>query len=82
MEIPGPADLKRLATWSASPCVSVYMPTNRVGSEHAGEDRTRLKNLIHSCQEQLAPMGLKPAQIAAVLDPAQVLDSPDATLLR
>ena len=73
MEIPGPADLKRLATWSASPCISIYMPTHQVGSEHAGEDRTRFKNLLQSCHDQLAPMGLKPAEIGAVLEPARSL---------
>lgn len=73
MEIPGPADLKRLATATPAPSVSIFMPAHHVGSEHASEDRTRFKNLLHSCSDQLAPMGLKPGQIADILDPARAL---------
>jgi hypothetical protein len=54
------------------------MPTHHVGSEHAAEDRTRFKNLIQNCHQQLAPMGLKPGEIAAVLDPAhELVDTPE-----
>lgn len=54
------------------------MPAHPVGSEHAGEDRTRFKGLLQNCHKQLAPMGLKQSEIARVLDPAhELLDTPE-----
>lgn len=66
--------LKELAQINQYPCVSIYMPTHRLGAE-TQQDPIRLRNLLDQAQEQLIEIGLRRPQAEAILTPAlQLLD--------
>lgn len=64
-------DLEGLATHEG-PCVSVFMPTARAGSEIL-EQPIRLKNLLRQAATELDAAGLDRAQVDARLDPLRAL---------
>jgi hypothetical protein len=65
-------DLERLAAAGPSPCVSVFLPTHRVGPE-TDQDRIRLKNLLGEAEGQLRALGLRSPEVSKLLRPAAAL---------
>jgi hypothetical protein len=56
----------------SSRCVSIYLPTHRFGPQ-IEQDRIRLKNLLRNAQDQLAELGIRPAEMSDLLGSAQGL---------
>lgn len=69
--------LLRLAATSEWPCVSIYMPTDRLGI-HTDADRIRLRNLVREASEHLVADGMRAVAAEALLAPALRLASEDA----
>jgi hypothetical protein len=53
-------------------CVSIYMPTHRVGAE-IQQDPIRLKNLLSETEERLLADGLRTSEAQELLEPAEKL---------
>lgn len=68
----GREDLKSLLQVRGTPCVSIFMPTHRMGPD-TKEDPIRLKNLLGSAEEQLVASGLRAPQARELLAPARAL---------
>lgn len=69
--------LLRLAATSEWPCVSIYMPTDRLGI-HTDADRIRLRNLVREASEHLVADGMRAVAAEALLASALRLASEDA----
>jgi hypothetical protein len=68
------AQLRELIEHQASPCVSMFLPTNP-GSREQRQDAIRLKNLRTAALEQLIERGLRRPQAESLLEPtAQLLE--------
>lgn len=65
-------ELAYLVSSTAEPCVSIYMPTHRVGAE-TREGPIRLKNLAREAERQLTGGGLPPRQATELLRPVEAL---------
>lgn len=65
-------DLEDLLNSSDTPCVSIYLPTHRAGSE-IQQDSIRLKNLLNEAEERLTAVGLRGREAKELLEPAQAL---------
>jgi hypothetical protein len=65
-------DLERLTEERAGPCVSIFMPTHRAGTE-TRQDPIRLKNLLSRAREQLVDGGLRSTEADGLLEPAREL---------
>ncbi|HLO18841.1 MAG TPA: hypothetical protein VK206_28675 [Anaerolineales bacterium] len=76
MNILNPADLKSLAAQQGTWCVSLYMPTHRVGREQQ-QDPIRLKNLLAEAETKLLANGLRRADVQSLMRPAEQLLSND-----
>ena len=63
-------ELQTLLTAPKPPCVSVFAPTHRGGSE---QDAILWKNLLGEAQERLTTLGMRRPAAAALLDPARKL---------
>jgi hypothetical protein len=61
-------EIRDLLQLPGKPCVSIYMPTVRAGSE-AQQNPIRLKNLLRSVQEKLAESGMEGAEAADLMEP-------------
>ncbi len=66
-------ELKYLVDTPDSICVSIYMPTIKLGAE-TQQNPIRFKNLIRAAEEQLIKNGLRPQDARDLLQPAQELD--------
>lgn len=64
--------LRQLISKPGGVCVSIYMPTYRVGRE-TEQGPIRLKNLLKQAGEYLLTGGLRTPQIRTLLEPAQAL---------
>jgi hypothetical protein len=64
--------LKGLAQQTASPSISVFLPTHRVGQD-AQQDPIRFKNLLRDAEQQLLGSGMGSRAVTALLQPAQAL---------
>ncbi|TDB38115.1 MAG: hypothetical protein D9V44_08735 [Actinobacteria bacterium] len=73
MDVLSLPDLKELSGHTDGPLVSIYMQTQPFGPDSQLENVGRLKNLLKSASAQLAEMGLRPAEVEAVLDPVRRL---------
>jgi hypothetical protein len=62
--------MKALLVGERPPCVSLYLPTHRGGSE---EDPIRWKNLLRQAEELLAARNLRSTEIRELLEPAHRL---------
>ncbi len=72
--------LRALADAGTPPCVSIYLPTHRVGKETQG-DSIRLKNLLKRAEDQFVERGMMPMIARDMLEPARrLLDDPNAWL--
>jgi hypothetical protein len=67
-------DIRGLLGTTTGPCVSLYMPTHRVGAE-TEQDPIRLRNLMASAERQLVEMGMRRPEAEHLLEPgAQLLE--------
>jgi len=64
--------IKGLAQQTASPSISIFLPTHRAGRE-TQQDPIRFKNLLRDAEKQLLDGGMGPREASAVLQPAQAL---------
>ncbi len=74
-------ELKQLAETRGATCVSIYMPTHRVGTE-AQQDPIRLRNLLAEAERRLLGLGLRTPDVQAMLEPARQLVAPHNFWLR
>jgi hypothetical protein len=65
-------DLRTLTRKPSGLCVSIYLPTHRVGRE-TQQDPIRLKNLLGEAEERLIASGLRVPDAQELLEPAQRL---------
>src|SRR5687768_3300129 len=72
MDILNPADLKSLIAQQGKWCVSLYMPTHRVGREQQ-QDPIRLKNLLAQAEAKLLANGLRRPEVQKLMRPAEEL---------
>jgi hypothetical protein len=72
MDILNPADLKSLIAQQGKWCVSLYMPTHRVGRDQQ-QDPIRLKNLLAEVEAKLLANGLRRPEVEKLVDPAEQL---------
>jgi hypothetical protein len=69
-------ELKTLVEQAQGICVSLYMPTVRLGSE-TQQNPIRFKNLIRQAEEQLVSQGMRSTEASDLLKPAYDLDRED-----
>ena len=72
MDILNPASLKSLIEQQGKWCVSLYMPTHRIGREQQ-QDPIRLKNLLAEAETKLLANGLRRPDVQRLMSPAQEL---------
>ena len=72
MDILTREDLKKLIRTPAGVCLSIYMPTHRIGKE-TEQGPIRLKNLLKEAEEHLLASGLRSPQIRTLLRPVDPL---------
>ncbi len=65
-------DIRDLLQLPGRPCVSIYMPTFRVGAE-TQQNPIRLKNLLRSVLRRLGEMGMRDAEVAEIIAPLRDL---------
>lgn len=65
-------DLRTLIRKHEGPCVSVYMPTHRVGRE-VQQDPIRLKNLLGKAEDRVVAGGVRAPEARELLEPAEML---------
>lgn len=65
-------ELKELVQKQGGPCVSIFMPTHRVGAE-VQQNPIRLKNLLRESEQQLVALGTRQADARELLSTAQGL---------
>jgi hypothetical protein len=69
MDILTSDELRALTKKPEGSCVSIYMPTHRVGAE-IQQDPIRLKNLLAEAEEHLLTRGLRTPEAKELLEPA------------
>lgn len=72
MDILNPTDLKTLRAQQGKWCISLYMPTHRVGREQQ-QDPVRLKNLLADAEAKLLANGLRRPKVQKLMQPAEEL---------
>ena len=72
MDILNPTDLKKLIEQQGKWCVSLYMPTHRMGREQQ-QDPIRLKNLLAEAETKLLANGIRRPETQKLMDPAEQL---------
>lgn len=72
MDIVRPTDLKSLIAQQDRWCVSLYMPTHRVGHEQQ-QDPVRLKNLLAEAETKLLASGIRRPEVQKLMSPAEQL---------
>ncbi|HEX9386087.1 MAG TPA: hypothetical protein VF918_07190 [Anaerolineales bacterium] len=72
MDILNPTDLKTLRAQQGKWCISIYMPTHRVGREQQ-QDPVRLKNLLAEAEAKLLANGLRRPKVQKLMQPAEEL---------
>jgi len=64
--------IKGLAQQTASPSISIFLPTHRAGQD-IQQDPIRFKNLLREAEKQFLESGMGPREVNALLQPAQAL---------
>ncbi len=72
MDILKQTDLQELIGTSMEWCISIYMPTHKVGREQQ-QDPIRFKNLVTRAQDKLIESGLRRPEVQELLRPAESL---------
>lgn len=67
-------DLLRLVEFRDGYCVSLYLPTHRMGGETA-QDPIRFKNALTRTRTELKKLGVRPAEVDRLLAPAAELEN-------
>ncbi|MDB9536079.1 hypothetical protein PN451_09575 [Dolichospermum planctonicum CS-1226] len=67
-------ELKNLVQNPHYPCVSLYLPVERLGGE-TRQNPIRFKNLIREAEKRLDEIGLRPTESVNLLKPAMELDN-------
>jgi hypothetical protein len=62
-------EVKSLLDHNSHPCVSLFLPTHRVGTQ-TQPDRIRFKNLLHQAEKHLSGNGLRHPEVKVILEPA------------
>jgi len=70
-------DLLQLIHHDQGPCVSIYMPTHRIGEE-TKQDPIRLRNLLRAASEQLVSIGFRRPEAGDLLAEANKLFANDS----
>lgn len=67
-------DLIRLSQYHNKSCISIYIPTHRLGLETlSGQDALNLKNQIKQIRNKLSGRGMKSPEIEKLINPFRVL---------
>jgi len=74
MDILSKQDLMDLISQSGERCVSIYMPTHRVGNE-VQQDPIRFRNLMNEARDHLVSTGVCGSDLCELLGPAEKLVS-------
>lgn len=69
-------ELEELVEGRGGPCVSIFLPTHRTGTE-TQQDPIRLKNLLGEAREDLLAKGLRSTEADRILEPARELLADD-----
>jgi len=72
MDILNPTDLHALIGVTDTWCISLYMPTHRIGREQQ-QDPVRLRNILTAAEKKLSDCGLRQPEIQELFRPAEVL---------
>jgi release factor family 7 len=72
MDLLNPPALKSLIAQQGKWCVSLYIPTHRMGREQQ-QDPIRLKNLLAEAETKLLANGLRRAEVQKLMRPAEEL---------
>ncbi len=72
MDILNPTDIKSLIAQQGKWCISLYIPTHRVGREQQ-QDPIRLKNSLAEAETKLLVNGLRRPQVEELMQPAEEL---------
>jgi hypothetical protein len=72
MSIRSKGNLKMLMEQHRGPCISLYLPTHRTGTEMQ-QDRTRLKNQMRQAENLLFLTNVHVAEVEDLLEPIQAL---------
>src|SRR5215212_7103642 len=72
MDILNPTELKSLIAQQEKMCISLYMPTHRVGREQQ-QDPIRLKNLLAEAETKLSATGMRRPEIQKMMSQAERL---------
>jgi hypothetical protein len=64
--------IKELAQQTASPSISIFLPTHRAGQD-TQQDPIRFKNLLRDAENQLLDDGMGAREVSELLQPAQAL---------
>ncbi|MGZ9235639.1 MAG: baeRF3 domain-containing protein, partial [Anaerolineales bacterium] len=72
MDILNPTSIKSLIAQQGKWCVSLYMPTHRVGREQQ-QDPIRFKNLLAEAETKLLATGLRRPEVQKLMQPAEEL---------
>ena len=65
-------ELEKLVEECGGPCVSIFLPTHRAGTQ-TQQDPIRLKNLLVEAREVLLANGLRSTEVDQILEPAREL---------
>lgn len=72
MDILNPTDLKSLIEQKGKWCVSLFIPTHRLGREQQ-QDPIRLKNLLAEAETKLLANGIRRPEVRKLMEPAEQL---------
>jgi hypothetical protein len=72
MDLLNREEIEALIDERGSPCVTIYLPTHRLGPE-TQQDPIRLKNLLKQSEDRLRKNGLRGADAEKILEPARKL---------
>ena len=72
MDLLNPTSIKSLIAQQGKWCVSLYMPTHRVGREQQ-QDPIRLKNLLAEAETKLLANGIRRPEVQQLMQPAEEL---------
>jgi hypothetical protein len=70
MDLLSKEELRSLIQKRETPCVSIYMPTNRVSPE-TKQNSIRCKNLLREAEQHLKMSGLRTTEVRKLLKPAK-----------
>jgi hypothetical protein len=72
MAILSQSDFKALIEQTHDPCLSLYMPTYRIGAEMQ-QNLIQFRNLLRDAEQKFLARGVRRPEVEALLEPAQAL---------